>query len=876
MVPGWIVRALSRVVPVDRQDDVVGDLQELHGRRVRRWGPVVAGLISVPEGLVLIVSHLVRAVARAAFGGDWGVSRIELRLALRLLLQQPILTLTSVVALGVGIGMAAGGFSVLRQAMYSVLPFENGDRWVVIETYAEETGGRAPLDLERLRLFRESAPAFAYIAGAESAELNIVHGDGEVERVAGARVTPGTFAYLPYVPMVGRLLTADDGRPGAPAVALIRESLWERRYARAPGVVGRSIDIGGTVHAVIGVLPDEAGYPSQGEIWLALDEESLGAATDRAAVRGSRQIAVLSEGATVEQAESQLASLSEAVSGPGTGVEARRHRITPLTRTLASPQAQVAGMAMVTVLLAVLLVIAANVANLIVARTSRRSAELAVRTALGAPRSRLVGQLFVEVLAIGAIATVPGLAVAAGILRLYDGLLDELPFWVDLRLDPATAVVVVALALLASGLIGVVPALRATRRRSSHDLRGAGRGGTLGVGRIGGAMIVVEVALSVALLGAAALFAEGFRAYANPEFDLPDDRVLTARLAIDLSRDEIPEGGGATVRDSVMTTVRALRAALSELPGVTGVAVASHLPRLSPLPEPMVVEGRDEVVPTPLVRQGPGAFAVLEVEPLLGRAIEERDLEAGAPPVAVVNQAFAVENFGSTQVVGRRLRLAPESGAEEPGPWREIVGVVPNVMEVTGSGSAAGVYFPFEPVRFFSVALGVEGDPMALAGQLRRAAFDVDPDLQVTEVVRLDDVGDENRTALRVMSSAMTAIGVVTLLLSLAGVYSIVSLAVTRRTREIGVRVALGAPSSSILWSIVRRSALLVGGGGLLGAVAGFQVSSTRIFVFAVPAAGAWLFAALVALMALAGVLACWVPARRALAIQPVEALRYD
>ena len=140
----------------------------------------------------------------------------------------------------------------------------------------------------------------------------------------------------------------------------------------------------------------------------------------------------------------------------------------------------------------------------------------------------------------------------------------------------------------------------------------------------------------------------------------------------------------------------------------------------------------------------------------------------------------------------------------------------------------------------------------------------------------MDDVGGENRTALRVMSPAMTAIGVVTLLLSLVGVYSIVSLAVTRRTREIGVRVALGAPSSSILWSIVRRSALMVSAGGLLGAIAGFQVSSTRIFVFAVPAAGAWVFAALVALMVLAGVLACWVPARRALAIQPIEALRYD
>lgn len=877
--PRWLVRLLSAAVPESLHDDVIGDLEELHRRRVRRWGRALATFITVAEGLALAVRHgMPRPGRRAKTGARW-ISTVELRLALRLVVRQPVMTLTAVVALGVGIGLAGGGVSFWRQALHGELPFEDGDRWVVIQSYDDASGRRTPVDLERFRLFRSSAPAFAYVGGAEGRTFNVVHPDGQVEQIAGAAVTPATFRYLPYVPLMGRLPVAGDGQPGAEPVALIRESLWERRFSRSPDVLSRRLQVEDESRAIVGVLPDDAGYPSDGEVWIPMDEETLGAADDRSPVAGSRLMGILAPGATVEQSEGQLADLSERVSGAGRGAVPMRHQVLPMTGTVNSAQEQLMSMVMLGVLGSVLLVIAANVANLIVARTSRRAPELSMRAALGASRGRLVSQLFVESLVIGLIAAVPGLVLAGAILEVYDRVLDELPFWVDLGLDPGAVAVVLLLALASAGVMGVLPALRATSGQGAAGLEGAGRGGRLGVGRVGGVMIVTEVALSVALLGVAVLFGRGFESYLDPDFHLPDDRVLTARIAVELPPDVTAGQPGDTrdVRgDSILSVARALQAALAELPEVRAVAMASHLPRLSPYPEPVAFEDRSDQVPTPVVYQGAGTFEILEVSPLLGRVFDERDQEDGAAPVAVVNQAFALESFGTTRVLGRRIRIVDYADEDAPSAWREIVGVVPNVMEVAGSTSAAGVYVPFTPRRFFSLAMAVEGDPLALVGQVRRAAFDLDAGLQVTEIVRLADVGSENRTALGAMSSALTGIGLITLLLSLAGVYAIVSLAVTQRTREIGVRVALGAERRAILWSILRRSVVLVGVGGVVGALAGLMVSKARLFVFAVPEGGMGLFLGLVGLMAVAGTVACWVPARRALRVQPMEALRYD
>lgn len=872
MTPGWLTRLLEAVVPSAERDEWIGDLHELHGRRVERRGRLAGTVLTVVDGLVQVGRHLPSAVGRALTDRSWMVSTIELRLAARLAIRQPFLTMTAVVALGVGIGLAAGGVSLFQQVFYSELPFEDGDRWVVIQTYDEADGSRTRLDLERLRAFRESS-AFTYIAGSDAVELNVLHEGGEVERVPAARVTPRTFEYLPYAPTTGRLFVAEDGQIGAPPVALIRES-YRRRHLSDVDPIGLHLNLGGVRHEIVGVLPDEAGYPSDGEIWVPLPEETLGARSDRDPVAGTRQTAILAPGVSAEQATERLRDLSLQISAPGRGVAPQRHRLIGVTRTFVSPQAQWMAAMMILALVAVLTVIAANAANLIVARTSRRAPEIAVRNALGASRTRLVGQLFVEALVIVLLAAIPGLLIAGGLLRVYDRTLDELPFWIELGLRPSTGAIVAGLALVSAGVMGLLPALRATGASVGDSLRGAGRSGALGIGRVGGTMIFLEVAMSVALLGAAALFAEGFRSYVDPDFHLPDDRVLTAQVAVDLQGNEAA-WTGVNVADSLAALTAALETRLTETPGVRAHGMASHLPRLSPYPVPFDVEGVAASIPTPLVALRGDLLGVLGVTPSVGRGFARADFGVGALPVALVNEAFALQHFGSTQVIGRRVRATPED-AEESAAWREIVGVVPNVMEVTSSAPASGIYIPMQPRSRFRVAVDVGSDPLSRVGMLRRAIYDLDPGLNVTEIVPLDDVGAENRVALAAMSSALVGIALITLVLALAGVYSIVSLAVSQRTREIGVRVALGAEPHAVLWVILRRSALLVGLGGTIGALVGLQISRLRLFVFPIPEARPWLFPALVLLMIAAGIIACWLPARRALTVEPVEALRAE
>ncbi len=875
MAPRWLTALLNRVVPPVLQDDVVGDLEELHGRRRARSGSAIAVVVTVMEGLGLGLYYATYRVFTALRHPGW-ISGPELRLALRLVRKQPVMTLTSVIALGMGIGIASGAFSVFQQGLFGRLPYENGDRFVRIDTRSEGTGRRAGLELEQLRLMRASASAFRYIGGYATGDFNLLREDDGVERVVGAKITPQTFAHLPYVPVAGRMFTTEDGRSGSPGVALIRESLWSRSYGRSADVIGQTINVAGQPHTVVGVLPDDAGYPNDGEIWIALDEVTLGALNDRDPVQ-ARLVGVLADEASSEQANVQVSQISNQASAAGRGVDPVRSAVVPFSQISAGPQVQAMIAAFVSVLVAVLLIIAANVGNLVIARTSRRAGELAVRTALGASRSRLVTQLFMEVLVVGFFAAILGLGTAAAVLRMYDGMLEELPFWVQLHLDPVTVGVVAGLTLLACAVVGVLPALRATGRDPGSHLRAGGAGSGLTIGRVGGAMIAVEVGLSVALLGVAIMFARGFAAFVDPVFNIPEDRVLTAQIYVDVTEADLSVGGARTPGDSILRVVSELRAALAELPTVTASTVATGLPRTSPFPEPMNVEGVPNLVSAPAVFVGDQFFDVLQVEPLVGRFFYEADMGRDALPIAVVNEAFATEHFGTTQVVGRRIRLAEEADENPDAPWYEIVGVAPNVLEVSGPVGAAGVYFPFQGQRLFNLAVKATADPMALAAPLRRIAFDLDPHLSVSRVVPLERVGEENRTALLSLSSAMTGIGVIALLLSLAGVYSIVSLAVTQRTREIGVRVALGAEPKSILWEILRRSGLLILVGATVGSVAGWQMATARgLFTFNLPEVEIWLFPALIGIVVAAGAVACWIPSRRALAIQPIEALRYD
>jgi putative ABC transport system permease protein len=790
---------------------------------------------------------------------SWG----EIRLGLRLIAKQPILSVTIILALATGIGLATMGFT-LRDAMVNgTLPFQNGERFARLNVY-DRDGGRIDLDLERYRLFLDKSSSFEHLGAVGSRPFTITHGPGNVESVSGALITPRSIRLIPGAPIAGRTLIPADGLPGAERVVLLRESLWQRRYGGDAGVIGRQLEIGGQMRTVVGVMPDSFKFPDSGEIWLPLDDLTLGG-TLQAPTPGLRVFGVVRDGSSFDAATIELNELSRQVS-VAEGLN-REVRVQARPYATDSAQAEVAMSALIFVLVAVLLVVASNVATLVFARTWGRAPELAGRTALGAVRSRVVGQLFVEVLILGSIAAVIGLAGAQFALDYLAQTFVPLPFWVTLQPGPRTMAFVVFLTLLVSAVSGLWPALRVTR----HDLRNtlqAGRGfATGGFGRIGAALLIVEIALSVALLNGAVTMARAFNALTNEVPALPSGQVLTAELG----RIDSPE-----MRNKVV-------AAAAALPGVVAAGAAQQLPRLYPPPRPTVVEAVGDE-PAHGARLAPShAVGVGFLEAIGGRAITGRlftpsDFIAGAAPVAVVNEPFVQKFLGGRNPIGRRIRVegARASGEEEP--WREIVGVVPDLgLSVGDPALTGGFYTPVRDEMLYFLAIRASADPMTLVAPLRAAVANVDPDLQLEGILPLEDAGIAERAFLVGVASALTAMGGMALLLSIVGIYALLSFMVTRRTREIGIRVALGASSRQVLSSITGGALAYLAIGGVLGSALGIAFVQMRsMILISIPEPGVWMPLTIFMTLAIAGATACWFPARRALRIRPAEALQAD
>jgi predicted permease len=518
------------------------------------------------------------------------------------------------------------------------------------------------------------------------------------------------------------------------------------------------------------------------------------------------------------------------------------------------------------VLVLLLLVVASNVSTLVFARTWARAPELAVRTALGAPRSRVVGQLFVEVLILGSIAAVIGLSVVRLVLRFFEQSNLLVPFWVSFEPSARTMAFVVFLTLLVSMVSGLWPALRVTRHDLRHTLQ-AGRGFAAGgFGRAGAALMIVEIALAVALLNGAVTMVRAFDALRGDVPALPKGQVLTAHIG----RIESPE-----MRDQVV-------AAAAELPGVESAGAAELLPRLFARIKRVAVEPvGDEVErapdPAPSYAAGRGFLETISRGVVAGRLFVAADYLPGAAPVAVVNEPFVEKFLGGRNPIGRRIRVAGGS-AEAPEPWREIVGVVPDLgLSIGDPVLAGGFYVPASNEKLYFLALRTTGDPLSLIAPLRKAVAGVNPDLQIQELMPLEDVGWDERAFLLWIAGSLTAMGGMALLLSIVGIYALLSFVVTRRTREIGIRVALGAKRWQVLRSVTGPAALNLAIGGLLGSALGIAFVSMRsLILISIPEPGFWMPATIFLTLAIAGLTACWIPARRALGIRPSEALNAD
>lgn len=889
-VPSWSRLLLTMMVPLDRREDVLGDLEEVHRRRRERHGETLAWLQTSAETGVLAAAFVLYRLREREWNMGW-MSGSEVRLALRLIKKQPIMALTVVLALAMGIGMATTGFNFLDAAVYGELPFDGGDRFARVEVRSVPDGRATSLDLARYQLFQD-ADSFQYFGAADGEDLNIVHASGRVDSLRGALITPATFRFLPYVPILGRSMTPDDGAPGAEPVVVLRESLWRRSFAARRNVIGDVIHVAGQRHTIVGVLDDDAGFPAGGELWVPLDDRYLGgsAAGPR---RGLTFFGILGDDVTLATAQAEIEAIAERYRSPATASASALASASTLarqTRMILEPYVSMPVQAtlqiglMVVVLILLLVVIAANVANLVQARTATRTGELAVRTVLGAARSRLIGQLAIEVGLLAAIAAGLGLVASQAALRWLARTMSERPFWMTFEVSPRTVVFVVGVAVLASAVGGVLPAARATRRDAVSVLQSSGRqGGALGLGRLGAIMMVVELALSVALLSGAMVISRGLSGYLDRAPELPEGKILTARL---LGAREAPGGGQAV--DGPRSGISPLPAAaivraLERIPGVEALGFGSDLPGTDAWPHWVEVDGdlpRRTARAAPVVWATPGFLETLDARVVAGRLFREADVVPGALPVAIVNEPFVRLFLDGGNPIGRRIRVVDSDDASQPAPWREIVGVVPDLgLSAADPERAAGLYLPWsgQGQQLF-LALRTRGESALLDGPLRQAITGIDPNIRILRVGPLEEVNANERLFMTTFGRAISAMGLMALVLSLVCVYAMISFAVARRTREIGIRVAIGATRRQILRTLLGRVGMYLVVGGGIGAVlaTAFIGLQDKMWDTRLPTSDPWVVPAVVLLLALAGVVACWAPARRALRILPAEALRFD
>ncbi len=869
--PRWARALIRRIAPPHQVEGMIGDLEEVHRHRIKKRGRAIAIMLTAIEALTISFSLLVNRTREILSGGF--VTGSEARLALRLIIRNPIMSFASVVALGVGIGLATTGFTLILAILNPKLPFEGGDRFVDIRILDEETGQPRFLEAGLYRLWTDAASTVEHLGAARTRVLNVLHDNGEIEPTRTMEITPATFRFLPFVPLVGRTLQPVDGERGMEPVALIRENLWERRFGRNAGVVGTRANIGGVDRTIVGVLPAEAVYPAFADVWIPM---SLSALDQPAPGTDFSLFGVLPEGGEPTTVQAQLTSLGIdwAVDRPGTRPVLLHVRTVGDTDGTERP-----GIIVVVVLIGVLVVVAGNVANLIVARTAARRSELAVRTALGASRARLVAQLSLEVLFMGAIAGGLGLLASQSLLSaVVQSEAEDIPPWLDLSLDVRTAAFVILITLGATVVAGVLPAMRATKADIGQQLRG-GRGTAGPMFKwFDHSMIVAQIALSIGILGTALMIHHGWMGgYAARDLDIPSEEILSVSLTLSA---DLPADVAA---DSIKTMLRAVESAVERIPGIISSSATRHVPGSDAPMVPLIVEGEMDVAIPPIqhlptARVGSGFFELLDAHPIAGRLFRVDDYDRAAPKVALVNEPLVQRYFKGVNPIGRRLRVA-RANDDGPAVWHEVVGVVPELgLSSTDIERAAGVYLPFEGDKSFTLLVRANGPPGSLIPLVRNAVFVTNPEVAVNHVGVLSEGIKARRKVYFIIGSAFTALGAVVLVMSLISMYAILSFEVTRRTREIGVRIALGATSVRILQPVLNRVGAYVAVGGAIGTGLGLLLLSLAraTLVMRFPSTGSGTFILLVMGALFAALLAAWVPTRKVLAIRPVEALQAE
>ncbi|HEX8091869.1 MAG TPA: ABC transporter permease [Blastocatellia bacterium] len=806
----------------------------------------------------------------------------DLRYGLRVLAKSPVFTAVAMLTLALGIGANTAIFSVVNELLPRPLPFRDAERLVMLwENNPNLDAGQNPTSRANFRAWREQSSSFDGMAAFSDQRLNLT-GDGEPEEISVQLATPELFQVLGVEPILGRAMTEEDGRAGAPRVAVLSYGIWQRRFGGDAGVVGRPITLNGAPFTVVGVLPADfqwhikrssnTGRPA--EIWTVLPMPTEGPGTRG---RFLAVVARMKPGVSLEQPLVEMKTIAARLEQDSPYNNGYTAQVIPLREQFVG-NLRPALLILLGAVGFVLLIACANVANLLLARAAAREKEIALRKALGAGRMRIVRQLLTESLLLALMGSLLGLGLAWCSTRALVAisprdLVNLQGFGINLTVLAWT----ITVSLLTGIIFGLAPALEATRLNLNDVLKEGGKGAggqSSRSSRLRNVLVVGEVALALVLLASAGLMVKSFSHLRKIDTGFNADNVLTMVVRL--------PGGKYREDHQVVSFFKQAMERIGALPGVRSVGIVNYLPFYGGLGASTVftIEGRPAPPPgqeitTDVRVSDPGYFNAMGIPILRGRNFT--DLEASeARHVALISEAMARQHFRDEDPIGKRI-IVPMS--EKPVPT-EIVGIVGDVKyESLVDEAKPAVYLPHPELTysFMTLIIRTTGDPSEMAPALRSELRAIDPNQPISDVRTMNQVMSDTLSRARFNTLLLGLFAGLATLLAAVGIFGVMNYSVTLRTHEIGIRVALGAPQGRVLMLILRQGLLLtlIGIGiGLAGALTLTRVLSGLLF--GVGATDPATFAAIVPLLAVVSLIACYIPARRATKVDPMIALRYE
>jgi len=814
----------------------------------------------------------------------------DLRFAARLLVKDKWFTLVAALALALGIGVNTTVFTFVNAVLIRGLPIDEPDSVMAMRSLDPVRNREMGVSYLDFRDWRENTRTFESLAAFTGTTANVSDEGHLPEQFNGTYLSANAFTIMRQRPALGRDFLAEDDRPGAAPVVLIGHGMWQNRYGSNPNVIGRTVRINDVPSTVIGVMPEGFKFPQNADLWQPLSQINRLEQQKRNA-RGFSVFGRLAPSTTRDQAQGELLNIARRLTSdyPDTNKDVQP-KVMTFNEFMNGGPIRVVFLSLMGAVAFVLLIACANVANLLLARSTQRGREISVRISLGATRWRVIRQLLIESVLLALISGAIGLALSFIGIRLFDQATQDVgrPYWIQFTMDRAVFAYLAAVCLGTGVLFGLAPALHISKTDVNEVLKEGGRSGTAGVRarRWTGALMVGELALTVVLLAGAAFMMRNFVTMYSLDLGIDTSKLLVMRLAL-------PERKYPALEQR-LAFYQQIEERLQANGRIEAVTIASSPPMQGGFLRRLTLDGQpleqgQQAPNVTMLTVDPRYFDTIGAPLIRGRGLTDEDGMTGRE-AAIINQRFAQLHFPNEDPIGRRITLSLDlQGGAAPGNGipvslsATIIGIAPNVrqrdFQLPDPDPIAYLPFRTDPRAFMTLLVRNQGDPTAMAPILREEVRAIDADLPLFGIQTMDQSLAQARWPFRVFGSMFAIFAFIALALSAVGLYAVTAYSVTQRTQEVGVRMALGAQSNQVTWLFLRQSFVQLAIGLTLGVAGAYGVGrlfqSTQLLV-QTTAGDPLTIGSIALLLAVVAVAACVWPARRATFLDPLIALRRD